>query len=608
MQNIFSYIDDKRNKFDNEDVPLFEGVDFSQYDTINQIDHYDSDKYMEEAYDDVIGDFPFDNISKFRVLLEARATDFDMKHIEVEPESPTKEDRLSALIATKAIRIRAEKIDLPQTLNDICYTRPKYGGVHLTKGADGYVSVTKWQNIINDQSDLMAGTRIIRHYLSPSELIAKSDVWKNTEDAIKTAEEIREKDIEEGGQEKAKTQGELIEVFELIGDVSKCLFDDAVARMNGDDYEYNKEDKYKFVQVRIYICGADWYDKDTKEAKGIVFYAEEEKNVDKYLARNPMAGRALGVGIYEDLFENQKWHNYTKTEEMRMIAIAGKKLYWSDDPEILANIFDEGVDHGTILRVGQGKTLSELNQLPTGTPIYSNIRAEYDESANRKTSSFNAKIGEESKAGTPFRAQYLQNLEATSQFEQYREEIGFLIKEVVEDWILPDALDDITKEDKIYTVFTPQELALIDEVIINKTVNQEIIERTKKRIVVSPVEAEAIALNVQAELRKNGNKRMLKEIKDFIKKTPGRVRVHTTDEARNKAVYFESLGNALALLAPEDPRRNPIIDRIMDAIGISKDELEMYMTEATPTAPNPRLQTDRLAQANQGTAEQALNG
>ena len=34
------------------------------------------------------------------------------------------------------------------------------------------------------------------------------------------------------------------------------------------------------------------------------------------------------------------------TEEMRMIAISGKKLYLTDDPNVLANIFDEGVDHG----------------------------------------------------------------------------------------------------------------------------------------------------------------------------------------------------------------------------------------------------------------------
>ena len=87
MQSVHSFIREQKSFYESREVPLFEGLDFSMYDTINKIDHYWANTYLDDAYDDIIGDYPFDNVSKFRVLLEARATDFDVKHIEVEPKN-----------------------------------------------------------------------------------------------------------------------------------------------------------------------------------------------------------------------------------------------------------------------------------------------------------------------------------------------------------------------------------------------------------------------------------------------------------------------------------------------------------------------------------------
>lgn len=604
MKTVLSYIRERRSQYETEEIPVFEGFDYSQYRTVNQIDKYWVDSYLEDAHDDVIGDFPFDNISKFRVLLEARATDFDFKHFEVEPEDGSREARVSAMIASKALRKHMRDINASKFLNDFCITRPKYGGVLVENTQDG-TFVMPWQNLITDQSNIMAGVRIKRDYLTPSEIMKKDGAWKNVKDAIKTAQEWREKDAEGNGSDRAKTQGDLIEIFELQGDVELSMLKQAQALRDGEEYKENPDDEYKYVSVKIIACGADWVDKE-KQENGIILYAEEEETSQKYLPRNPIPGIGLGEGVVQSLFQHQKWHNFTKTEEMRMIAIAGKKLYWTDDPDILANIFDEGIDHGTVLRVSQGKQLSELNQLPTGVPIYQNIRAEWADSADKQTSSFNSKIGEEAKSGTPFRAQYLQNIEASSQFEQYREEIGIFFGEIATDWWLPDALKKAAENDEIYDTFTPQELQLIDDVIVEDAVNKELLKLTLEGTVVPPEQLEMMRQETRANLAKEGNKRTIKAIKEFITNAKGKVIVHTTDEQRNKAVYFESLGNALALLTPEDPRRNALIDRIMEAIGISKEELEIYMSQAPLMAnPNPKLQMDQLTKQNATAAERA---
>ena len=606
MSSLFSYIRTQQAEYRNRTIPLFEGYDYSQYETLNLINHYWVDSYLEEASDDVIGDFPFDNISKFRVLLEARATDFDTKHFEVEPINGSREARVASMVATKALRKHMRDINFAKYINDFVMTRAKVGGV-LSKNTKNGIVVMKWENLITDQSDIMAGIRIERSYLTPAEILSMNEGWKNTKDAIKTAVSLRDKDIgEEGGADDAQTQGELIEIYELQGNFKKCDYEEALAAYEGGDYDYNEDDEYEYVEARIVFCGADWVDKKNKEEHGIFLFVNKEKTSQKYLARNPITGRGLGEGVVEQLAEHQKWHNFTKTEEMRMIAVAGKKVYWTTDPDILSNIFDEGIDHGTVLRVSDGKTISELNQLPTGLPVYQNIRTEWSDSADKQTSSFNSKIGEEAKSGTPFRAQYLQNIEASSQFEQYREEIGIHFGEIATDWLLPDALEKASKEDEIYDIFSVQELALIDEVIVTEETNKWIWDMTQNRKVLSPEAVEAQRLKIQQSLKKEGGRRTITEIKEFIKNAGKKVVVHTTDEARNKAVIFESYANVLALLAPEDPRRNAIVDKIMEAIGVTKEELEIYMEQGILPNPNPKLSQEQAVKQTLPAGEKVL--
>lgn len=609
MSNIFEYIRTQRNTYETESVPLFSGHQFSQYDTINKIEHYWVDSYFEgDAFDDVIGDFPFDNISKYRVLLEARATDFDQKHIEVPPANGSRRARVASMVATKALHKHMDDINFGKFLNEMAFVRAKYGGVLVSK-LEEEVTVEPWSQMVTDQKDIMAAPRVKRLYMSPSEMYKMTGVWSNVKEAIKTADDQTSADIGNDNGEQAERTGNLIEVFIIEGDIQKSYLLEAQALKDGLEYEYDPEDDYEYVYGRIIVCGADWVQEDRGDKKegGIVFYAElEEMPRQKYLARNAVAGRGLGEGVVESLFEHQKWHNFTKTEEMRMIAIAGKKLYVTDDPDILANIFDEGVDHGTVLRVSQGKMLTELNQLPTGTPIYQTIRQEWDMSADKTANSHSSMVGEEAKSGTPFRAQYLQNIEASSQFEQYRKEMGIFLKEIIEDWVLPDALTKASKEGEIYETFTPQELQLIDEVIVESNLLDEMIMKSLSGEVLDPEMTDMLRMEMQRQLRKEGTKRTIADIKDYIKDVNKHVRVHTTDETRNKAVLFESYSNLLALIDPADPRYGALLDKVMQALGITREELELYADQQVMTQKG-QMDGQLLQQENQPRAQAAMS-
>lgn len=606
MDNIYKFIRSQRAFYETETIPLQEGDEYSQYQTLRKIDLYWRNKYVNVAWDKIIGDYPFDNISKYRVLLEARATDFDQKHFEVPAHNGSRKARIASMIATKALTKHMDDIKFSKTLNDICVTRPKYGGVLLKRVKDGVV-VVPWQNVITDPTELMTGVIVERYYVTPSELMKKGWDKELVKAAIAGAEAKREKSMAQGGENEAETQGVYIEIYEAHGDIPLSMF----KATRGEDYE--DDDVYEYVTAHIVLANPELRTKTNEftgeqetEEMGVVFFCEKEKEMPyKFLARNPIAGRALGEGVIESLFEHQKWHNFLKTEEMRMAAVAGKKLYWTDDPDVLANIFDDGVDHGTVLRVTPGSQFSELNQIPTGLPMYQNIKAEWSDSADKTANSHSAIVGEEAKSGTPFRAQYLQNVEASSQFEQYREEIGIFLQEVAEDWLLPDALKKAADADNIFDTFTPQELQIIDETIVESKVLDANVQSLLSGQVVGPAMNDVLRQQIGSQLRKTGSKREITEIKEFIKEADKHVRVHTTDEARNKAVLFESYANLLSLLTPEDPRFNALIDKVMQSVGITSEELEMYASSQA-IGQNAQLKTEEMKAEGLPSGQAAL--
>ena len=594
MNNPFSFVKTQQSNYINKPVPQFGGGEYHQIRLIERLNAVSRGEYFEKemAQDNVIGEFPYDDVIMWRTLLEARLTDFDTASILLEPTNETREARVSAMVVTKALFNHMRDINFWQYLNQLSFTRAFYGGALSRKDKDGTIRVESWENTISDQQDILGSPRITRYLYTPSQLMKMSDVWTDVKSVIMSATTKQDTSVDNRKQ-KTEHVGNQIEVFEINGEVPLSMLKTAM----GEDYD--DDDVFEYVEARIIVTLDDTGESD--EDEGFVLFADEmSKPTHKLLLRNKISGRGLGKGVPEVLFESQKWHNFTKTEDMRMLAVAGKKLYVSDDPDVLTNIFDEGVDHGTVLRVTQGKTFTELNQVPTGLPVTQGARQEWDDSADKQISSFGAVIGEESKSGTPFRAQFLQNKAGLGQFKQYRQEIGEHHREVVEDWVLPDALKKAASDDKIYATFSPQELQLIDEVIVAKEYNEKVFEMlvTTGRAI-TPEEQQAVLAKIEGGMKRQGSKRAITDIKKFIRNANTKVVVHTTDEARNQEVFFESMASLVSLFAPDDPRRNAVIDKILDAVGITKEELALYQ-DVAPVEPQgnpgqPKIDAKALA-------------
>lgn len=597
---IYDFVESERTFYETRHIPLMSGDDYSQYQLIKAINYARRSRYLDDnAKDDIIGDFPYDNISKYRIRLEARSTDFDIKHIEIEPVDSSDEARVSSMVSTKAIQKELREMQFGRFLNKYADTRPEYGAV-LVKNVNDKLEIVPWENVITDMTDILTSPIIEKHYYTPAQL--KKTGWDNLDLAIETAnQKKKDKDIGRKADDTADTVGRFIEVYEVTGELSLASL------LEAQDKEWKVEDENEFVLCRIIYAPMGKNEKD--ELEGVVLQAIEIDEKDypyKLDIRHAQVGRAFGEGIPEELAEHQRWHNFYKTEEARAVAIGGKILFVTNDGNVVDSIYADGIDHGTILQVGDDKMFQQLTNMPNSVPVYQTIIQEWDASADKNSSSFDAVIGEESKAGTPFRAQYLQNVAGTSQFEREREDMGFFIVEIIEDWVLPRALEKAAKDDEIDTTFTKQELDLIDSVLVEKSVIQENVKQLiEQGQPVDQMSNDTLRQELGLQLKKRGTRRGIKGIKEFIKKAGKKVVVHTTDEQRNKAILFESYSNALMLFGETDPARLALRDRILDHMGVSAEELAMYAQEAAQLA---QQQAQPVPSGNMNTQEMQKEG
>lgn len=576
--NIYSFVESEKTFYETQDIPLIAGDDYSQYQLIRAINFTRRNRYIsDQATDDIIGDFPYDNISKYRIRLEARSTDFDFKHIEVEPVDTTDKARVSALVATKALHRKMREIKFGKMLNKFADTRPEYGTTLFKKTPDG-IHIVPWENVITDMSDIINSPIIERHYYTPSQL--KKSGYKNVDEVIETANrKSKEKDLKDGSDSDAETIGRFIEVYEVTGELPRSIL------LQAQDMDWTEDDENEFELCHIMFV-PEGKNKDNKPI-GTVLKADVISQKDypyKLDVRHPVVGRGFGEGIPEELSEHQRWHNFYKTEEARAVAIGGKVLFVTNDGSVVDSIYDEGIDHGTIMQVGEDKMFQQLTTMPNSVPVYQNIRAEWSDSADKNTSSFDAVLGEESKSGTPFRSQYLQNIAGTSQFEREREDMGFTIKEIVEDWVLPEALADAAKMDEMDDVFSKEDLQLIDSVIVEKFVIDSSIEQLLNQgQPVAPEMVDQMRQDGQRQLNKKGARRNIKDVQKFIKDAGKSVIINTTDEQRSKQVLYESLSNAINMakgIDKTDPAQLAMRDMVLDQMGITPQKLAQYAEQA----------------------------
>lgn len=566
---IFNLLEDITDKYA-EPIERVSGLVRNPKDIIRTIEFYSNNQYLSGNKDSLGREKPFYNVCNYRVTVAKTATDLDIKDIRFEADSM--KFATQAMIINHELYKYLKEINFSKTLNDMGLTRPKYGGVLVKNYENGKkIDVVDWTNADFDPNDIEGGILIERHYMKPSELQKRADVWNGYDDID---------DVLKEHARVSKNKPQDIEVKEITGEFST----------NFDPNELDNDDtSRKFKKMCFYVACVD-------QKKFLLFKEDLKDNVDKYKYLPwEEIGKGLGRGIVEEGFESQVWINDSMISIKNAMDLSGKVLIATDSQKVKGNVVT-GVETGHVFELEPGRQMTSINLSPSAMPEFHNIIELWNQQYDKTSSTYNANTGEAPTAGTPYSQTALLNQVANTPFEYQREVWGIWLNEILNDWILPVVKKRITKDHYLVSEFDEDELAIIDQAMSDYVATEGIKEAIRQGRVPTLEEYQAAKNFVLANSPK-GSKRELKIPEGFLD-VDGQLSANITGEMKNKAVILQSLDSILnRIISTFDPNtgtyralQDPVLSKIfgqiieMSGVPLSISQLKTSNPTPTPTA------------------------
>lgn len=573
-KTILKEINEIISTYYNKSIQIIDGLFYNQYQTLKKIEFYWNSQYINGQTDDIGRIKPFYNISKFRVNVATRATDLDVKDVRVTSDNVN--DRVRSMLLNHELKNWFKEADFSKLLNDWGKTRAKYGGVLIKKcieEEDGEkelkIDLVEWKNVITDQVNIGSGAIIEVHYMSPSELSKKIDVWDNVEAAMKLATKSRGmKGNKEDGTEKK------IPIFEVHGEFPSNYNPDTP---EGDP---NKYEKMMFI-----IAG-------NESNKQVILYHElEEESPYRYLAWDNVAGRGLGIGIVEDGFEAQMWTNDAIIAERNVMELAGKVFIKTNSKQFGNNIITDA-DNGQVFEMEDGADASLLSLVPSSLPQFQNTVEKWNVQYERATNTFDAVTGEQMPSSTPLGSVAIQSAQASSFFDYRREEAGIFWTEVLMDWVIPYLIKKINKAHILASDFSIDELKMIDKAFALNEVNTQVIDAVLNGKIITADDYQQAIDGLMQFIGQDGKRRYIDIPKDYFKNYEDEVSIDITGETRNKQAALQTLSTILGQVASnpmllQDPTLLQIFNEILEISGVDIIPQAPTQQQQAPKAPAP---------------------
>lgn len=594
-KNIVDELNDIRKSYYQDKVSIFDGLSYSQYQTLKQIEFYTNSKYLTGGKDQLGRDKPFYNIVNAKVNLATTATDLDTKDIQVMSDTSTSFDK--SFLLKREVHNWIKEVNFGMILNQIGETRSRYGGVIVKKVMrDGKLNleIPEWKNVITDQVDFERGAKIEKHYMTPSEYAEKHSSFNLNvplDDVLKMATNTRKLNM----SSQTKTPTKYIIVWEIRGEFPETFIDGT-----GDKNKYTNQ--YHIVIGEV-------------ENKQIHVHAELEKeSIYKFLPWRKVPGRALGVGVVEDGFEAQIWTNDAKMREKEIMEIASKIGFKTTDPKMQNNILTD-LDNGFILKMSPGHDIQQVNTVSNAIPEFAKLVSSWDDQFSKVSSTFEANTGETLPSGTPFRLAAIQAQNANSLFTYRRQELGIFLKELFDDWIIPYLVKKMNTEHILAADFSHEELKSIDEAFAINLANEKFFDMILSDKEVTQETYDQM-YNMSLDFIQTTKARRFLEIpKDYFKDVKTKVDIITTGEEMNKSVVLESLNNIMTTVAQnpqilENPILSQIFARIVEVTNVGLSPITMGIGLDRPKKPQqaPQPQPQPQGQQQQQPNQPQQNG
>ncbi len=583
--DIYSYIIKEEANYKTLRVPIVDGYEWNMYEHIQKSTLYKNSKFSSGKDD---GERPFKNIIRPILNVAYRSEGFDVK--DIEPFVDDAEDYYLSFLVRKFHHRWARKNDLDTFIDGMVENYVDYGGALVKNVGNKYPENVPWQRIaFCDQTDILSGVICEKHMYAPDELLDMKWDKAKIDEAIDMAR--AEKSVAQAQDQKAKTPGKYIAVYELHGVMPTGWIDDKYV----DDEDVSDElAQHDYTRQAQYIT---FYTDDKGTKHGItLFKTREKKQIYKLKLRDGIFGRALGFGGIEELFEAQVWTNYSAIQIKEMLDIASLILLQTADAAYATKNKISDLEKGTILTHEPNEPLTQIAIQPINLEAFNKAVADWELHARTTGSANDAQLGIDPDSGTPFA---LQNLVTQTGQDLHKHRQGILatfMAEMYRDWILQYLVNDMNQGDKWLEELSLEEMQSVAESVAtceaNDWAHKEVITNGK---IVSQADYDTYRLSVVNSFMKGGNKKFLEIVKGELKEIPIEVDVNIAGKQRDLSKMTASLTNIFrqVISNPQVLAQPPIakiFNQILEASGISPVDFSgIEKATATPVQETPAL-------------------
>ncbi len=582
MNQVYEYIKTEESKWKVDRVPLTRSKDWNMSEHIERCYNVANGWFHQGVND---GSRPYDDIVTPIIDVAFRLEGFDVKDI-----VPYVDD---VYCAYKSFLVKkyhpqwARKNELDSFIDEVVESSIIYDLVLVKDVNNVRPEVVNLQDIaFCDQTDVMAGSICIKHNYTIPELLEFKGKWK--EDAI---EEViimskANKDVKMANDQKVKTPGKYIEVYELHGSFPENWY-----KIDGDPNKY-------VDQLHI----ISYYTTTDGNKNGVTLFAGKSKKLkDKFKALKidsvRSKGRACGRSIVERLFEPQVWRNYSAIKLKKMMDSA-VNLLQTDSEEFGGKKLSQ-LPENTILKHEPGRPISRVDMGIQNAQIFENNSIKQENSARVLGSASEASLGKAPVSGTPFALQELivQQGEGIHQYRQGK--IATFFSDVLyRDWILQYLVDEMNGGKNFSEELSLDEIQEIGQLISVKLTNKKIIELALKGKFLSTEEQSLMQQTLRAEFAKGGSRKFMEALKDELKDTPVKVKVNIVGKQRYMAQNADKLSKLISniLANPQAfaqiPGLGKAYNQLLEESGMSPIDFSQIIQG---TASNPEVKTQKIA-------------
>ena len=526
-----------------ENAPSFAST---QPEIIKLVDSYWSDKYRENANDNIGLRKVFYNIIEAPTMVASKMIDLDTKNITIIPEEGN--SFYPAWLFMKDLKVWMKNTNFATLLNEITVTLPKYGTVIAKKSRDG-VNLVPIQNFFSQP-------RVDKLEQSNGK-VEKHDY------------EVNQLRKEDWGKEKIK---EAIEKYAVDGHIGVY---EVEGEIEGTD------DNYFIVATAPRNFDLLEDEQDDNVADCIILHQTENKeSLYRALHWDKVPGRWLGKGQVEKLFEAQISTNRIKNYKMRGLNWTSKHFYQTRDSTIGKNMLTD-VDDGHIFVLEDSLTPVAVEE--RNLPAYRDAEAGWEDLAQKRTFSYPGISGDRPPAGTPLGTTVIQTQQAGGYFDFKRENMGIFIKGLLFDWVIPSFKDNNNVEHKLMLEeFNENELDTFRDLFIKNRYNKSILGYISKNKRIPSMEERAVLKMVVKERMKTEKDITIPA--GYYKNLKYKIDIDITGESVNMQSKMTTLQTIMQVLGSnptvlQDKNTRTVFFELMSMAGISPSKFKIDDTD-----------------------------